>query len=291
MAKKSSLTKSLETAEKVAVRELANARKRIRAQDKISSFEYGILHEETVAEAKKAAGLIDGLLAELAVRNGIFLVLMREREDVEHLVLATVNPESLTLLPNGRWKMYCQRYIVWNDAGHSLLQSMQVKGPEMLEFKTPLHRLLGASKAFIVCGEEAIAKRLLPVKEREGGPRDRFNFFFKLTQDLEYRFRSKPHLERVDEEKERVAGECRMHLDSLKSVLGQLFVHGPKNPHVNFKGDASPMLIQRAHGLRLSMTASMSECRLYGVDTEESREIAAFGNRWIDYFNIWDDKS
>jgi hypothetical protein len=30
----------------------------------------------------------------------------------------------------------------------------------------------------------------------------------------------------------------------------------------------------------------MSECRLYDVDTEESREIAAFGKRWIPFFNL-----
>ncbi|MCE9586577.1 hypothetical protein K8R04_04670 [Candidatus Uhrbacteria bacterium] len=289
MAKKSSFTKSLETAQKNAVRELTNTRKRIRSQSHVSSYEYGILHEDTVAEAKKAADLIDTFIAQMSLRTGPTLVLMREREDVEHLVLAVVDAGGIDLLPNGHWKMDCRKFIVWNDAGHPLLQNMETKGQETLELKMPMHRLLGSSKAFIVCGDKDVAKRLLPSKEKSDGdstPRDRFNFFYSLTQKLGYAFHNEPLQKRVIEERERVAAECRQHLKSLEGVLNEFFFQGPREPYHNFKGDASPLLIRRAKGLADEMRDSIVECRLYGVDTEESRELLAFGTKWVFQFKF-----
>lgn len=290
MAKQTSLTKSLEVTQRNAVRELAKTRKLIREQKEVSPYEYAILHEETVLEAKKAAELIDTITSQLSLWPVTTLILLRERADAEQYMLAVADTASFRLLPDGGWKLGTRSSLAWNDARLFTLQSINVKGEETLTFKTPLHHLLGETGAFIAFSDEEVAKHLLPSKKKgdgDGTPPDRFNFLYSLVKKLGHEFHNEPMQKRVIKERERVTSDCRQHLKSLAGVLDEFFVRGAHPPYHNFKGDASPILLSRAKGLAESMRDSLHECKLYGVDTEESREIAAFGKRWINYFGAF----
>jgi hypothetical protein len=293
MAKKSSLTQSLETAQKNAARELEKTRKRIRKQATVTSYEYAILYEDSFGEAKAGAERIDELMMRAADEGGPTLIAVCPRDGMHHLVLT--KPPFLTL-KSEVWEVHGTHHLVWDDSKLSMLQTLEVARPDTGKFvySYPLHRLLANPECFIVIGERDVADRLVTAVKRESGKPphyDRFNFFYHLTKKLGYELRDKKLKKRVEEERERVAGECRSHLKSLAGVLDELFVHGARPPYHNFKGDASPMLLSRAKGLATSMGDSIRECKLYGVDTEESREIAAFGKRWITYFNLGEDKT
>lgn len=298
MAKKSSLTKSLEVAQREAAKQLLETRRRIRKQPQVSPYEYCLLHEDEVGNAHRGADRINIFMEELSGESESILALVSDNAPVnekllpsergERLILAIIGKDGIRLLPDGTWSMAYRKALKWNNSSPLAFQCTEHQVDGVLTFRIPLYRYFETEERLLVVGEQNVAERLLPWKEDEKSDRrDRFNFFYQRTRDLGYELRDGKFLERVEEERERVRSDCSMHLRSLAGVLNEFFVDGARAISLGNKtGDGSATLVRRAHSLAQEMSRTRSECRLYRVDTEESREIAAFGKRWIKFFNL-----
>lgn len=280
MPQKPSVTKELETAQEKAAEALERTRTKIRKQSAVTSYEYCLLYEDAVSEAKAGAERIETLMARAAKEDRPTLMLVCNG-DALHLMLA-MSP-YLTLACK-TWAIHGSRHLTWRDSKPALLQTMQTNlldtGKYLYTY--PLHSVLADPNSFIAFGELDVAARLVTVEKPAGKPPhyDRFNFFYDLTRKLGYELKDKKLLKRVEEERERVSRECEQHLKSLEGLFEELFFRGPRDPYPNFKGDASSHLVNRIRCLSESIRDTCRECSLYQIDTDASRELIAFARRW-----------
>lgn len=278
MAKKNSPASKFEKLQKQAENELIRLRKHIGKQKDVSAFDYAILHEEDLTKAKEAEKYLQELLERFSDEQAK-LVLIWDQDGLMHLCRSGLNPITLELHPDGSWTLTASYSITWND---EQLFSFPTKVGEKAHFNRhrPLHRL--EKGWFIAIGEKEVADKLLPTKDGRG---DRFDFFYRLTKTLGHRLELKEHVKRIKREREETEASCRRHLTELKGLLDEIFFRGPRT-EIATKGREADILLQRAQRLADEMRQSKLRCELYGVDTEASREMIAFGDMWITSFKL-----
>lgn len=299
MAKKPSVTKELETAQKKASQTLERTRVNIRKLGQITPYQYCLLYEDSVHEAKAGAERIESFFKSIEVMEKPVLLLLPDETPLDkhikssgrekRLVIAVIGCPSIEFSPHDHWSVVTDTHFRWDDGSILPLQSTHVmKERAYHRFSTPLHRLLAGSERLPLAGEEAVADRLCKVEPREGGPRDRFNFFYDLTRKLGYELKDKKLRKRIEEERERVIHDCEYHLKSLEGMLEEFFVKGARDQMVGSKSsDGSANLVSRAHALCQSVRLTLNECKLYDVETEHSLEIQTFAKRWMRWNGIF----
>ncbi len=275
MTKKNDPASKIEELQKQAQAELTAVRKRIRKQKSISPLEYALLHEDSAADASDTACVIQLLLDRFSDMEEK-LVLLRPPTGEGGTILATVGLNGVVLHPKGNWELRSIKSHEWDEKRP--LPSLETKIEEMRTFvyETPLHEMIRNESGLIVEGETAIAHHL---------GEDKFDFFYRLTKLLGYKLKHKNHLELIKNERAGTESWCRQHLIDLKAIMDEIFFRGPKSESAT-KGHEADALIHRASHLATHMRRTLAACELYEVDTEESREIRAFGEKWITLFKL-----
>lgn len=266
----------LEKLQKENDRELKEMRKRLRSKRELTPFEYAMLTDNSVENAKKTAEKIELKLAELETASS--LVVLREKEYIKQYIAAAVGKDPIKFHGDGSWSLRVLMSVTWNDDA-PVLDSLERKYEQhkTLTIKTPFTDLQQRSGQVLDIGELMIRERF-----RTKG----LDFFYRLARDVGYQLQDKDLVSEIVEKRNEIPHRVKSLLNELKGLLDELFVDGPKKQYAQDTRGSADGLVARAHQWAEQVQRIKTSCQLYEIDNTESRELFDFAGKWIKLFNI-----
>lgn len=290
-----------------AQRTLERTRKKIRTKhDPITALEYTLLHEDTIAAAKKGAELIEQLSARLTASPEPVLMCWiaseahptrqappSPRRAVE---VGVSNGCPPCLDSNVSWHIQTTGSIRWTSPAtegrplKSFLDPFTKAAAGRMgtgrKDLLPLHRMLAErqnpeAKTFLAVGEDEIFQ-VFTEKGKEGVTESAFRFLHRiLSKSLAWTPRSQVYIEQLKRTQEQTLLAAERILPELREHLKTLFITGPRAEHTpGFKGRELENFLHSAQATYQRVTTILSQCEAYGCQNDASRELEAINRTW-----------